>query len=341
MKKVLKSTFILILFYIITPLFAQEELLKKALIHEQRSEYKEAMQLYKQLALKNLNAQEELQTTLQSLDEVKQEKISVKNGFNHIKNSFERVKDKKTNTAIEQALSSSFNIYPYKENYFAPLSYDMKSKSDRKRDEAKFQISIKKPLTYNLLGLNESINLGYTQKSWWQIYDDSSPFRETNYAPEIYMMAPYPYHENTFLKAYKIGFLHESNGQHEAESRSWNRVYLEGYFQYSHLFFIPRIWYRIPEKSSDDDNPDIHEYLGYGDINLIYAYEEHTVKLLLRNNLRFNTHNKGFAQLSWLFPFPKTQDTFGFIQISSGYGDSLIDYNQEINRISFGISLSR
>ncbi len=61
----------------------------------------------------------------------------------------------------------------------------------------------------------------------------------------------------------------------------------------------------------------------------------------MRNNLRFNTHNKGFAQANWVFPLPQAKNTFGFIQLSSGYGDSLIDYDQEINRISFGISLSR
>lgn len=317
------------------------EILQQALEFEKQGNYKEAMEIYKQLALQNSNAQKELETTLQSLDEIKQEKISLKNGLNHIKNSFEKVSDAETNNTIEQALSSSFDIYPYKENYFLPISYDLEAKNGRKQNEAKFQISINKPITYNLLGLNETINFGYTQKSWWQIYSDSSPFRETNYAPEVYMIAPHINHENSLLKAYKVGFLHESNGQHGAESRSWNRLYLEGYLQYSNLFIVPRVWYRIPEKSSSDDNPDIEQYLGYGDINVIYAYGDHTFKLLLRNNLRFNTHNKGFAQANWVFPLTQAKNTFGFIQLSSGYGDSLIDYDQEINRISFGISLSR
>lgn len=316
-------------------------LLQQAQEFENQGQYKEAMEIYKQLALQNSDAQKELETTLQSLDEVKHKKISLKNGLNHIKNSFEQVSDKETNSTIEQALSSSFDIYPYKENYFLPISYDLKERNNRDQNEAKFQISINKPITYNLLGLNETINFGYTQKSWWQIYSDSSPFRETNYAPEVYMIAPYTNHENSLLKAYKVGFLHESNGQHGAESRSWNRLYLEGYLQYSNLFVVPRVWYRIPEKSSSDDNPDIEKYLGYGDVNVIYAYGEHTFKLLLRNNLRFNDHNKGFAQANWIFPLTKAKNTFGFFQLSSGYGDSLIDYDREINRISFGISLSR
>lgn len=316
-------------------------LLQQASQFEAQGKYKEAMEIYKQLALENLDAQKELETTLQSLDEEKQEKISFKNGLNHIKNSFEQVADKETNSTIEQALSSSFEIYPYKENYFLPISYDLNKRDDRDQNEAKFQISINKPITYNLVGLKETIYFGYTQKSWWQIYSDSSPFRETNYAPEVYMIAPYSNHENSLLKSYKIGFLHESNGQHGQESRSWNRLYLEGYLQYSNLFIVPRVWYRIPEKKSDDDNPDIEDYLGYGDINLIYAMGEHTFKLLFRNNLKLNSHNRGFAQANWIFPLTQAKNTFGFVQLSSGYGDSLIDYDQEINRISFGISLSR
>lgn len=332
---------ILLLFLTISTLLSQDEQLKKAMQLEEAGQYKKAMLIYKQLALKNEDTKQELETTLESMDEVEQEKVSIKNGFNHIKKAFKEVKDKTTNSAIEQALASAFNIYPYKENYFLPISYDTKSREDRDRSEAKFQISIKKPISYNLFGLKETLNIGYTQTSWWQIYSDSSPFRETNYQPEIYMLAPYFNHENSALKAYKLGFLHESNGQHGDESRSWNRLYLEGYFQFENFFAIPRVWYRIPEKSSDDDNRDIEDYLGYGDLDLIYAYGEHTFKLLLRNNLKFNEDNKGFAQASWLFPFPGSKDTFGYIQLSSGYGDSLIDYDHEINRIGFGISLSR
>ena len=76
-------------------------------------------------------------------------------------------------------------------------------------------------------------------------------------------------------------------------------------------------------------------------LTLIYPYKSHTFKLLFRNNLRFNDQNKGYTQFDWTFPFFGSSKTFGYIQASTGYGDSLIDYDKEINRISFGISLSR
>ena len=60
------------------------------------------------------------------------------------------------------------------------------------------------------------------------------------------------------------------NGKDKELSRSWNRLYLEGNFQYSELFIIPKIWYRIPEQ--DDNNPNIEDYYGYGDLTFVYFY---------------------------------------------------------------------
>ena len=305
-------------------LSANELLLKEAQKYEDNGEYKKAMQIYKELAYEN-----------RKVDDVTQEQID------YIRTKLNKSNNKQTNATIEQMLSSSFNISAYKENYFLPISHDLDARTNREQNEAKFQLSIKKPIRYNLLGLNETINFGYTQTSWWQIYSQSAPFRESNYKPEIFLFAPYKSLEKTALKAYKIGLIHESNGQGGLDSRSWNRAYLEGYFQLSNLFLIPRVWYRIPEKAAEDDNPDIEDYLGYGDLNLLYAHNKHTFKLLLRNNLKLDNDNKGFAELNWSFPLFNSKDSFGFLQISSGYGDSLIDYDKSVDRIGFGISLSR
>eukprot|EP01029_Cantina_marsupialis_P025166 TRINITY_DN66200_c0_g1_i1.p1 TRINITY_DN66200_c0_g1~~TRINITY_DN66200_c0_g1_i1.p1 ORF type:complete len:338 (-),score=27.78 TRINITY_DN66200_c0_g1_i1:192-1058(-) len=250
--------------------------------------------------------------------------------------------DKETKQTVVQMLANSFDLYPYQENYLMPFSYDTKKRKDgREQTEVKFQLSVKKPIVTNLFNMNETINFGYTQTSWWQLYNDSAPFRETNYKPEVFIEIPYGKKNKTALKGFKFGLLHESNGQGEDKSRSWNRLYLTSYFQAGNLFIAPRVWYRLPESESEDDNPDIQKYLGYGDLTLMYPYKDHTFKLLLRNNLRMSDDNKGFAQLDWTFPMFGSKSTFGFLQLSSGYGDSLIDYDQEVNRISFGISLSR
>lgn len=319
------------LIFIKTFLFSQDinSLYKQAQDYENEKKYKEAMLIYKEIV--NL--------------EQKRDKIFVdkdkKQELEDASLVLDTIEDKKTLETIEQMISSSFDLYPYEDNYFLPFSYISNKQKNRQNLEAKFQLSVKKPIAYNIFGLKENINFAYTQTSWWQIYAHSSPFRESNFKPEIFVTIPYGLKDKTSIKRLKFGLLHESNGQSEPESRSWNRLYAQSSFQISNLFITPRIWYKIPESEKDDDNPDIEDYLGYGDLNLLFPYKTHTFKLLLRNNLKFDEQNRGFFALDWSFPLLNSKNSFAFIQLSNGYGDSLIDYNKEISRISFGISLSR
>lgn len=327
----MKSIFLLFSFIILST-FANEninKLYEKALEFEKEKDYKNAMLLYKKIA------QEEKSINQIFVDEDKEKEIKV------VSNIIDTITDKETEQTLIQMLSSSFNLYPYYENYLLPFSYVSNIKDGRKKVETKFQLSVKKPIAHNLLGLNESLYFGYTQTSWWQLYAPSSPFRETNYKPEVFVMIPYGKRDHTSLKALKFGLLHESNGQDALKSRSWNRLYAESYFQISNLFFNPRIWYRIPENKNEDDNPDLEKYMGYGDLNFILPYKSHNFKLTLRNNLSLGAPNRGFSELSWTFPLLNSKNSFGYLQLSNGYGDSLIDYNKEISRFSFGISLSR
>jgi len=272
-------------------------------------------------------------------------------------------------------LENNFGLSPYHTNYFAPFTY---SSSKYKRQfsaynenttpeyllpyteyesniEAEYQLSFQKFLTYNLFGLNEYISMAYTQQVWWKLYDESAPFRETNYTPEVFMILPTPdYIDDKYnLKALKFGYRHQSNGGEGYTSRSWDRLFLATLWQWNSLFMKVEGWYRIPEnnkseafyegrdpKASGDDNPDILDYIGYGEIELNYLYGEHQLHLLLRNNLDFN-HNKGAVQLDYMTPFLNSNNTFWYVKIFNGYGESLIDYDKSITKMSIGFAFSR
>ncbi len=331
---------ILFLLLCILSLIAEtkNELYIKALEYEKQKEYKKAMYIYKKIASEDIpNKKKPLEKTIVDAKQSKTPDLVRRTEF--VNSFITPLENEESHETAKQIISSSFDIYPYKANYFLPVSYDTKERSDRKQTEAKFQLSVRKPITYNLLGMNESINFAYTQTSWWQLYDESAPFRETNYQPELFVTIPYK--KDSSLKAYKFAFLHESNGQGGEESRSWNRLYLQGFFQYNDLFISPRAWYRIPESDSNDDNPDITDYLGYGDLTFLYPYKRNTFKLKLRNNLDFHTNRTG-TEFEYTFPLTsKKKSSYGFIQLFNGYGDSLIDYDENMSRISIGLSISR
>ena len=276
---------------------------------------------------------------------------------------------------VMEYLENSFGLRPYNTNYFAPFSYStdkyprhfsaynehnipenlLPYKKYENHLEAEYQLSFQKILTYNLLGWNEYINFAYTQQSWWKIYDESSPFRETNYTPELFMVLPTPdYIDDEFnLKALKFGYRHQSNGREGYASRSWNRLFLATLWQWDSLFMRVEGWYRIPEdkKSEDfyngtnpnasgDDNPDIVDYIGYGEIELNYLYGKQQFHLLLRNNLDFND-NKGAVQFDYMVPFLNSSNVFWYAKIFNGYGESLIDYDRSVTKISIGFAFSK
>ena len=247
-------------------------------------------------------------------------------------------KDEETQESVKQMLTKTFDISPYKMNYLLPITYDGVSHEGRDHAETKFQLSFQKALSDNLLGLHESFVVAYTQTSWWQTAAESAPFRETNYQPEIFMVMPH-FDRDSFIKAYQVGLLHESNGQGDAKSRSWNRIYAKTYLQAGDLVVAPRVWYRIPENAADDDNPNIDDYLGSADIEFAYPWKKQLFKVLVRNNLQ-RENNRGAVQFDWSFLLWEN-NLFGYIQLYSGYSESLIDYDKRSDRIGIGFALSR
>ena len=206
--------------------------------------------------------------------------------------------------------------------------------------EAKYQISFKVPLLTGWLDQRTTLWFGYTQKSFWQVYntDDSAPFRETNYEPEIFVRYATNYDLGPGkLNGVTLGFNHESNGQSEPRSRSWNRIVGSAAYSYDRWLFILQPWYRLPEDDSEDDNEDIERYLGYANYMAIYKWsEDRTLSMKLMNNLR--SDNKTSIELGYSFPMGDTIK--GYVHYYNGYGESLIDYNERIQRIGIGVMLN-
>jgi len=247
---------------------------------------------------------------------------------------------------ISEIVNSSFNLKAYKENYLLPFSYRYNSSfvdngtHDSKDIETEYQVSIRYDFSANLLGLGEIYSFGYTQRSWWQVYAKSAFFRESNYQPEFFVKIPtYTFWKRSIVKGFKISAIHESNGRGGEYERSWNRLSLSAFMQYKNLISEFELWTRLPDNI--DYNPNITNYLGYGQLKFIIPYNKNLFKLRLRAN--DNLH-KGSIEFTYTKPIPtrdKESDLFLFIKTFNGYGESLIDYNHNVNKISIGVGISR
>lgn len=259
--------------------------------------------------------------------------------------------------AREKATRSNPSVItPHKRSYFLPITYiknpnekvfeDFPVDGELDNFEAKFQISFKAPIFTQIFNESDAIHIGFTIQSYWQMYNSefSSPFRETNYQPEIfYTMIDDKEFEGWYNRIITVGFEHQSNGHTQLLSRSWNRLYAQFVIEKDNWVVAFKPWYRIPEKdktepnqAGGDDNPDIYKYMGYFELTTVYQWQSQTISTLFRNNLQGD--NKGAIQIDWSFPIDKKFK--GYVQYFNGYGESLIDYDQRIERLGIGILLT-
>ncbi len=247
-----------------------------------------------------------------------------------------------------QARAAKPGVTFHRSNYGLGLSYNFRpnpaplQEADPEKTlvkpEVAFQLSFKARLWRDIFGQNIVLWAGYTQRSFWQLYnfDDSSPFRETDYEPELLITFASDL-DVLGLKArfFQIGFNHQSNGQSEPLSRSWNRIVANAGLETGGLSILLKGWVRL--RDAVDDNPGLTHYMGNGEIWAYYFLKKHRLAVMFRDNLDFR-ENRGAIQLEWSFPVFETMA--GFVQWFNGYGESLLDYNHRVSRIGIGFILA-
>lgn len=245
-------------------------------------------------------------------------------------------------------------ISAYKQNYLLVYTHNNTKAyqpiygpilgSQYRDEEVKFQISFQGKIWEND---DFDIGMAYTQQSYWQLFNKplSSPFRESNFEPEVFIKWKDAQGPEGYKTNYQFGFDHQSNGRSDPFSRSWNRIYGEiqltepgsAYQQKSPYYMALKTWFRIPEKAINDNNPDITNYYGFWEFNGRLTHGKQRYHMMLRNNLH-TKNNRGAVQLDWSWKVSEEFDTY--VQFFHGYGENLIEYNHRNTRIGAGILLT-
>lgn len=234
---------------------------------------------------------------------------------------------------------SGFSLH--KPTFLMPFTYS--PIYNGKETEFIFQLSAKAQLWDYGPG---ALYFGYTQISFFQIYNTerSKPFRENNFNPELFTRIPQPFKALPNW-SFDLGLEHTSNGEDLPNSRSFNRIYVQPYWQHGRDVVLAKFWYRLPEDKSlprtdpnRDDNPDLGSYLGYGELHYRHdmPWRDSLVDVMVRAN---PATGRGAIQADYSFEVGPVGALF--FRAFNGYGESLIDYNRSMTRIGVGIALQR
>ncbi|WP_428421780.1 phospholipase A [Methylibium sp.] len=254
----------------------------------------------------------------------------------------------------------TFNFTGYRPNFLLPVHATTRINTrptsptpgrsgqlgDYKKVEGKLQLSLRTKVAQSVLLPGADLWFGYTQQSLWQLYNpgDSAPFRSSDYEPEMMYVVPVPEGLRALPWGWQwrygmVAFAHQSNGQTVPLSRSWNRVYAGAGFERNDTSVMLRLNRRVHENPATDDNPDLTDYRGRGDVTLNWTPGRATAALSWRTN--FRDLKRGAVQFDWTYPVePDSPRALRwYVQLFSGYGETLLDYNFRQTSLGLGLTL--
>lgn len=236
--------------------------------------------------------------------------------------------EKKGEVQTEDSLMQSLSNIPaftiYKDNYVV-TGTSFKGGITKYNSDAKFQISLRHRLYRKLLPYRIYLFLTYTQKSFWNIYQKSAPFAESDYNPTIGF-------GRNFIRNKRIEgigmiqFEHESNGRDSIQSRSWNRISFTGIYIPDQNFTLQvKAWIAMMLSSY---NPHLTQYAGIGLLGLTYTNNQNrfntSVVMIKRGGWNLNAN----WRLEFAYRLFREDNQFLFLQFYNGYGENLQDFNR-------------
>jgi phospholipase A1 len=233
---------------------------------------------------------------------------------------------------IKRALDAMPSFGVFRDTYFV-TGIPLDEKTTRESADAMFQVSIRQRLTKSYLPFNTFLYATYTQKALWDIYSESSPFRDINFNPGI-GLGRYIIYDNKLAGAVFMQLEHESNGKEELESRSWNYISFSGkYFLNPRFSAICKLW--IPYVDGEN-NQDLLDYKGLGALAFNFLTGNNKWWIAAELNPR-----KGFGNVNTTvtaaYRVSKSGNQYLYARFYNGKGESLLNYSEYSMSIRIGV----
>ena len=233
--------------------------------------------------------------------------------------------------SVRREIESGQYFQLFKDNYFVggiPLGEKIKANNSN----VKFQLSISHRLTKSILPFDTYLFLSFSQKTIWNVMEESLPMRDMNFNPSI-GLGHLIIHKNRYIGRASIMLEHESNGKDSLSSRSWNKVSFGINLMLSDNVDIQtKLWVPIVDS---DNNRDIARYNGIGHFGINYYTDNKRIHAGLLTTWR----SKSFSfNTQWELSFKLNDkvNQYLFIQYYNGYGENMLDYNQFKSMIRLG-----
>ena len=223
----------------------------------------------------------------------------------------------------------------YKDNYFI-VGVPVGEKITRQNSNIKFQISIAQRLTRSSLPFGTYLYLFYSQKCFWNIFEDSMPMTDLNFNPGIGIAKPL-FVKNRYIGKLTFQIEHESNGRDSIQSRSWNRItFGANIIVDANLSVHGKVWIPIID---GQNNKDILDYCGIYQVGTSYLSNSKrwAASLVLVKRRGFNLNYNTIFELGW--KLSNNSNQYLFLQYYNGYGEGLLDYNKFHSQLRVGICI--
>ncbi|MBR6655868.1 MAG: phospholipase A [Alistipes sp.] len=218
----------------------------------------------------------------------------------------------------------------WKQNYIA-TGFATNQPVSKFSSDIKFQLSLALRL-WNIKGKVDILTT-YSQRSIWNVYQESCPFLETAYNPGLWVA----WQTNEKVRLL-FGIEHESNGLDGDKSRSFNYATVACLYEpHPNWILGARAWYGYYGREH------ISRYYHYRGVMQLWGTfhtrnDRFSVTALVNPTVTFTRYN---LQVEAAWRMAKRGDWIPsiFVQYCYGYGETMIDYNRRTSKIRLGISL--